>query len=745
MPALMRKTVLVLCIGAAFPLLSARAGDPDPAPVAQASPDGSDDAAPASGSRNGKQKSTSAADSGDSTLDTVSVVGKLDEARNQLSPDVGSSEYIFDRKALEQLPLGDATPLNQVLLQAPGVVNDSYGQLHVRGDHADLQYRINGVIVPESISGFGQTLDTRIIDSLSFLTGALPAQYGYRTAGVVDITTRSGTNIKDPDSKDADSFGGSVGLTAGSFDTWNPAAEIHGNDGPWSYFLTGSYLENDIGIENPTSSRDAINDHTNQLKSFGYLSYLLNDATRLSFMFGVSNNRFEIPNNPDQDPVYQLNGVTDFDSRDLDERQKEQTRFGVFSLQGMLGETNYQLSVGQRYTSVNYQPDPIGDLVFNGVAGTIDRSNRANTLQGDFATSLGSAHTLRYGLYVSDEHPVANNTSQVFPADADGNQTSTTPITIVDNAPHINARTVGVYAQDEWQLGDKLTVNYGVRADKVDAYVTEGQISPRLGAVYQLSDTTTLHAGYARYFTPPPAELIAQSDIALFQGTTNALPTNVNAETLSERSHYFDAGLSQKVGSDLTLGLDAYYRKVTNLLDEGQFGAALIFSPFNYADGKVRGVEFTANYQHGNLSAYENVSSGRAEGKDVVTGQYNFAQDELDYIATHWVHLDHDQRLASSGGVSYDWNGTRWGAEYIYGSGLRADFANSAHLPQYYQINLSVDHKFSLASHNDLDVSLAALNVTDRVYELRDGSGIGVGAPQFGPRRGLYVGIRESF
>ena len=139
-------------------------------------------------------------------------------------------------------------------------------------------------------------------------------------------------------------------------------------------------------------------------------------------------------------------------------------------------------------------------------------------------------------------------------------------------------------------------MNYGLRADKVDAYVHEGQISPRIGFVYQATDTTALHAGYARYFTPPPTELISPTDIALFQGTTNQLPTNVNAETLSERSHYFDVGVSQKIGDGLTLGLDGYYRKVHNLLDEGQFGAALIFSPFNYAQGRVRGVEFSSDY-----------------------------------------------------------------------------------------------------------------------------------------------------
>ncbi len=669
------------------------------------------------------------------TLSAVQVNAALDRSRDQLSPEIGASQYVFERQAIDQLPLGDATPLNQVLLQAPGVVQDSFGQLHVRGDHADLQYRINGIIIPESISGFGQTLDARVIERMQLLTGALPAQYGYRTAGIVEITARPAP----------DSNGGSVGLTVGSFGTLNPDFSVYGNQDRWSYFFTGNFLESDVGIENPTSSRNPIHDHTDQVKGFGYLSYLLNDDARLSFMFGAANNRFQIPNNPGQEPVYTLDGVDSFDSAKLDARQREVTRFGAVALQGKLGETNYQVSVGKRYTSVNYQPDPIGDLIFNGVAGTIDRSNDANTLQADLSTPLGDAHTLRYGLYVSSEHPISNSVSQVFPADADGNQTSSTPITIVDNAPHINARTYGLYLQDQWNLTDRLTMNYGARADQVDAYVSEGQISPRLGFVFQATDSTTLHAGYARYFTPPPAELISQTDIALFEGTTNQLPTNVNAETLSERSNYFDAGVQQKIGDDLTLGLDAYYREVHNLLDEGQFGAALIFSPFNYDQGRVRGLEFSANYTSGNISTYLNLSWNRAMGKQVVTGQYNFAQDELDYIASHWVHLDHDQRLTGSGGINYNWNGTRLGADFLYGSGLRADFANTAHLPAYYQISLSANRDFDVPALGKTSVRLAIINATDQVYEIRDGSGIGVGAPQYGPRSGVYVGLTKEF
>ncbi|HSB96845.1 MAG TPA: hypothetical protein VLC91_10360, partial [Spongiibacteraceae bacterium] len=110
-------------------------------------------------------------------IESVDVIGqRLDEARNGLAPETGSSTYRFDSSDLQALPLGSSTPLNQVILQAPGVVQDSYGQLHIRGDHANVQYRINEVVIPEPISGFGQSLDTRFADQINLLTGALPAQ-----------------------------------------------------------------------------------------------------------------------------------------------------------------------------------------------------------------------------------------------------------------------------------------------------------------------------------------------------------------------------------------------------------------------------------------------------------------------------------------------------------------------------------------------------------------------------------------
>jgi len=670
-------------------------------------------------------------------LGEVDVSAQLDAARNSLSPDTGSSQYVMDRQTIQALPLGDSTPLNQVVLQAPGVVQDSYGQLHVRGDHANLQYRINGVLIPESIGGFGQTLDARMIDSVKLLTGALPAQYGERTAAIVDITTRTAK----------DGIGGSVGITGGQFGTLNPNATLFGKKDDWSFFLTANYLENDVGIENPTSSRKAIHDHTNQVKAFGDISYLINNDTRLSFMFGATNNRFEIPNNPGQSPQFGYLDVTDFDSAQLNERQSEKTRFGILSLQGKMGSTAYQVSAGERYSGLNFTPDDIGDLMFNGVASDVHRANRATTLQADFSTPLGDTHTLRYGVYGEFERATSSNNALVFPADADGIQTSTTPMNILDSS-RILARTYALYLQDEWSIGDKWTVNYGARADRYDAFKPESQLSPRLGVVYQPTDSTTIHAGYSRYFTPPASESISPTSIAKFNGTTNALPDNGNDTPLAERSSYYDVGISQKLGDQWTVGIDSYLRHVARIQDEGQFGAAVVYSTFNYDQGKVKGDEFTLNYNGGALTAYFNFAYNRSVGKRIITGQYNFDPDDLAYIQDHFIHLDHDQKYTSSGGISYAFaDSTRIGADYLFGSGLRRDglVPNGDTMPSYFQLNLSVAHDFNLTSLGATHTQLALVNALDRTYELRDGSGIGVGAPQFGPRRGVFLSLQQDF
>ena len=280
----------------------------------------------------------------------------------------------------------------------------------------------------------------------------------------------------------------------------------------------------------------------------------------------------------------------------------------------------------------------------------------------------------------------------------------------------------------------------------MEAYVSAGQISPRLGAVYKLTPQTTLHAGYARYFTPPPNELVSQSTLALFSGTSNAPANLQNSAVAPERTHYYDAGITHQLLPGLNLGFDAYYKTVRNLLDEGQFGTALIFTPFNYSRAKVYGAELSATYKAGNFSAYGNYARSVARATEINSAQFNFdPATELPFIANNYVYVDHDQRVSISGGASYRMGNTEFSANGFYGSGLRAGFANTEKLPGYTQINLGVLQHLNTADLGKVDLRLSVINVFNQSYELRDGSGIGVGAPQFGPRRGFFGTISKIF
>lgn len=667
-------------------------------------------------------------------LDPVVITGQLDEAREDLVPSLGATAFHIDKIQIDTQVPGANASFSGVLLHVPGVAEDSFGQVHVRGEHANVQYRINDVLLPEGISGFGQELDSRFVQTMSVLTGSLPAQYGYRTAAVVDIHTRSG----------APATAGDVAVYGGSFDTLRASAEITGSVDHLNSYVTASDSTNNIGIENPTSGRDPLHDHSHQLKLFGYFTDVLDSTSRVSLMVSGTAARFQIPDNPNQQPAFALANVSSFDSAKLNENQREENDYAILAYQRTTDAFSTQLSAFRRYSLVHFTPDPTGDLIFNGVAGDIDRDLVSNGFEGDFKWLATTTHTVRAGALITETNANTHTTTTVFSADGSGDQTSTIPFDIADNHRKLGW-LYGIYAQDEWQPAAGLTINYGARADLSRAYLTEGQLSPRMNLVYELGDGTSGHAGYARYFTPPPLELVKPNDVASFADTTNASQVSTSSPVRSERAHYFDAGLSHQFTPAFTATVDGYYKRATDQLDEGQFGQALIFSPFNYRRGRVYGAELAANYTAGGWSAYANLALSRATGRNIVSGEFAFGADELAYIAAHDVPLDHDQTVTASAGGSYKFGANTVSADLLYGSGLRRGFANTEHLPEYHPVNLSLEHKFRLAHRRELALRLDVVNVFDEVYELRDGSGIGVGAPQFGQRRGIFGGLLLAF
>lgn len=685
------------------------------------------------------------------TGDIVVTASKLDTARDAILPSLGASDYHIDRKVLENQPGGVDRSLTQVLLQAPGVTLDSYGAIHVRNEHGNLQYRLNGVIVPESISGFGATFDPHIADSVDLLTGTLPAQYGYRTSGVINLKTQSG----------AFENGGDVGLYGGGRGSLEPSASVRGASGNLNYFASGSYLENDLGVENPISSPDAIHDHTRQYRAFGYLSDIVSDSSRLTIFGGTSIGYFQIPNNPGQGGAapnganYLLNGQSTFDSAKLDQNQREITHYGVLAYQYAGDALNFQIAPFVRYSQTRFTPDPQGgDLILTGVADRSRLSSLTAGVQADGSYKLSDSHMLRFGLFFQNERTRSTVTSRVFAVDANGDRTSDIPLSITDSGGR-NGQLYGVYLQDEWSLTPTLTLNYGARFDMIRAYTREQQISPRINMVWKPATGTTFHLGYARNFTPPPQELIAAPTLALFNGTTKATEIATADPVRAEREHYFDGGVEQQIAPGFKIGLDAYYKIKRNLLDEGQFGPSLVLSPFNYAKGYAWGVELSANYTHGPIDLYANVARGQEKGKNIISSQYFFAPDELDYIRTHSIFTDHSQRWTASGGASItikDGIGTLVPtADFLYGDGLRADdpagiVPNGGKLPSYFTANFGVAQNLDGPGVlKGVSIRFDVTNIFDKSYLIRDGSGVGVGAPQYGARRGFFAGIRKTF
>ena len=677
------------------------------------------------------------------SLDVEVIAKQLDIARQQIEPRLGATVYDFSRQAIETQPQGENQPLNQLLLQAPGVTQDSFGQIHVRGDHANLQFRLNGVQLPEGINVFGQFLETRLANSVALITGALPAQYGLRTTGIVDIQTKTGTLAP----------GGSVTLYGGQQSWFQPSAEFGGVVGQIDYYVTGEFLHNNIGIENPTGSKDAIHDLSNQPRGFGYVAGILDPNTRLSAMLFASRSQFQIPNIPNLTPGLGLtvNGVTDFPSADFNQNQRQINHFAIVTLQKRAGPVDFQIAAFNRYSSVYFSPgDVTGPILFTGIGQTAYRRSIATGTQGDGSWRISPEHTLRSGFYIVGERSTFFTNSNVLPVDESGMQTSDAPLTIFDSGGK-TGWLYSYYLQDEWKVVPNFTLNFGARFDLIDEFAHEHQLSPRVNAVWQPTDTTTFTAGYSRYFIPPPFELVAQPTISLFANTTAAPAITQDTTSKAERDHYFDVGGSQIILPGLKAGVDAYYRRANDLLDEGQFGAPIILTPFNYHHGIIKGVEVLLSYEVGDWSFYGNFAASKALGKGITSAQFNFMPDEFAFIANHYIHTDHDQSYTYSAGIKYRVPSTRtlFSADLIAGSGLRAtnpgDVPNGNSLPSYQQVNLSMVQPIDTGLYKGLELRFDVINLLDHIYQIRNGSGVGVGNPQFGPRRTFLAGLTQRF
>jgi len=674
--------------------------------------------------------------SGANELSTVIIVGQRPSG-----PDVsdsGTADYRVGPQDIDNLPGGEQTPITDVLTQLPSVAGDQNQQIHIRSTEGpQFQYQVNGFLVPLDINTnppFLSMLNTMFVQQLDLRVGILPSRYGFATGGVVDVQSKDGCTAP----------GGEFSVEAGQRQTLSPSIEYAACDDSLSSYLSARETWSDTAFSSATPGPTPIHDQGRTQQALGFWSYAPAPQTQVTLLLAATRSENELPNAPGLAPAFDLAAVTNVPgSADIDSRLNFRDYLAMAGIHSTTDAgVELQLGYTAHYISQQFVPDPVGELIYQGVASQAKHEDGDNTLQGDLSFQTG-AHTLGAGFYVGDYHVQNSVDSLVFPADADGAQTSTVPVSVLTGSSASNVIS-SLYVSDLWRLSNRLSLDLGLRGDDMTGYTHAQQLSPRINLLFRPDADTALHAGFARYLQVPSFLGIAPTTQAAYAGTSAAGPPGVTLP-LAEQDSEFDLGVVVHPSPQLTVSLDNYYERTNHYLDTGQFGVVPIFAPFNYDQGWIWGSELGVRYVAQGFSSYASLTVGENWQKGVATGQFNFDPDELAYIDAHAILLDHQPKFGGAAGLSYAFQPYSLSLDSRYSSGLATGFADTQTLPHTFELNASAERTFTLAGGLPLSLRLTVLNLLDRVNEIRSAEGIGIFQAAYGPRRTLYGSVSLHF
>jgi len=674
-----------------------------------------------------------------------------------IQPKTSSETYSLSRKEIEALPFGNNIELNDALFTIPGAVNGSLKQVHIRQDHANVQVRIDGVPIPDTVSStFTDVISPRAWERADIILGGMEAQYGNRTAAVIDITSKSGTKP---------GFG-SIQMFGGSHETVTPSFEYGGTAGErFRFYVLNSFTTTSRGIDPPTLGDSGFHNESDRNQTFLRGDYQLNNRNNFTLLFLNSVAKFQIPTTPGQTidstiltRIQTTNpGFTPVSSINIDETQKENNQYAHLVWRHDVNANQFFSVAGYlRHTRATFKTDPLNVLAYSDSdepfsAGDQDRFAYSGGMRVDYTNVFNSQHLIKAGFQFDRTQAV--NKTNLFVLDGMGGD----PVTVgVFATRRSDSRIIGYreefWVQDQYTPNDQWTFNLGVRVDNIHGFIEATQVSPRVGATFKLNNNHAFHGFYGRLFTPPNLEAIRF--VQLNTVGTTAEPENLtNNPVKPERSHYFEVGSTHAIGQNAVVQFTGFYKLSRNLSDAGQFGTTPLLNFFAFRNGWQRGIEGSVKVQVAdNLTARGNVAWGQCKGQGLQSGHFLLEQKEIDDIETsEGVFCDHMQEVTSSAVLTYRiFENTTITGQMLFGSGLRTaaegEKTNSQSADSVTTYNFSVTHVLSLPNKQKLLFGFDMINVFDQQEFINIGEqSIGLGVSHANMPRSFFFRTQWFF
>lgn len=595
-----------------------------------------------------------------------------------------------------------------------GAARAPTGEVHIRGQHGEFTYFIDGIPIPLGVfGGLNEVIDSKVIKDITFYTGGFPAEYGGQIASVIDIQTKVPPNGFQ---MDLSTYAGSyltsnnenLGAKVGSFKAVNSDGQsisLSNHDGNIGFFLSGTRQESDRRIDQPV--QELFNDHGFDYTLYGKLDYLIDDNDFITANLNYSQTQTQIPFdsaegiNLDSHNSYNSFQTLSFYHTISSEVDKASDLFvGLFVREGGLKFNTSPYDQTLQYidndSSTGYTVDQNRSFVTYGT-----RLKYTNELSHHFSYAAGL------------DFSVTNGTETFNFKDSSG----TGPM----NSTNFTGSDFGLFVETIIHPFEWTRLEAGLRYDQHIAPVIllQKQYSPRLKLSFFPDILNTIYLSYDRIFMPTNIEGLSSVATAVGDSASATLP---------EKDNLYEVGILHNFSYGLTGKFDFFYKNSTPGLDDETLGSSEIRVNVNINRIIVRGIEFSLTYNDPSspLSGFLNSSIIHAFGTGPVSGGFIPADNSTDPF-----DLDHDQRLSAVAGLNYqpkDWFVNLTG---IYGSGLTNgnpnyqfktglfDFNTGAHTAPSWILNLSGGYTFALGDDHSIEPSLFVENLFDHHHLIK--------------------------